>query len=38
VWFEHSGHETFNEEPGKMLDALPRHVQPIAGKAGDAAP
>lgn len=38
VWFEHSAHEMFNEEPGKMLEALLRHVRPIAEKAGDAAP
>lgn len=38
VWFEHSGHEMFNEEPGKMLDSLLRHVRPIAEKAGDVAP
>lgn len=38
VWFEHSAHEAFNEEPGKMLDALLRHVRPIAERAGDAAP
>lgn len=38
VWFEHSAHEMFNEEPGKMLVALVRHARPIAEKAGDAAP
>jgi pimeloyl-ACP methyl ester carboxylesterase len=38
VWFEHSAHESFNEEPGKMLAALLRHVRPIAEKAGDVAP
>lgn len=38
VWFEHSAHEMFNEEPGKVLDALLRHVRPVAEKAGDVAP
>jgi pimeloyl-ACP methyl ester carboxylesterase len=38
VWFEHSAHEMFNEEPGKMLVSLVRYARPIAEKAGDVAP
>jgi len=38
VWFEHSAHEMFNEEPGKYLLSLVRHARPIAEKAGDVAP
>jgi pimeloyl-ACP methyl ester carboxylesterase len=38
VWFEHSAHEMFNEEPGKMLVSLVRLARPIAERAGDAAP
>jgi hypothetical protein len=38
VWFENSAHEIFNEEPGKTLVSLVRHVRPFAEKAGDAAP
>lgn len=38
VWFEHSAHEMFNEEPGRMLAALLRHARPFAERAGDAAP
>ncbi|WEF34125.1 alpha/beta fold hydrolase [Pseudoduganella chitinolytica] len=37
VWFEHSAHEMFNEEPGKMLAAL-LQARAIAEKAGDVAP
>lgn len=38
VWFEHSAHEMFNEEPGKMLVSLVQHLRPIAERAGDVAP
>lgn len=38
VWFEHSGHEIMNEEPGKTLVSLVTHALPIAVKAGDAPP
>ena len=38
VWFEHSAHEMFNEEPGKMLISLVRYARPFAEKAGDVAP
>jgi pimeloyl-ACP methyl ester carboxylesterase len=38
VWFEHSAHEMFNEEPGKTLVSLVRYARPFAEKAGDAAP
>lgn len=38
VWFEHSGHEAMNEEPGKFLVSLVRYARPLAEKAGDAAP
>jgi pimeloyl-ACP methyl ester carboxylesterase len=37
VWFEHSAHEMFNEEPGRMLAAL-LQARVIAEKAGDVAP
>lgn len=30
VWFEHSAHLPMVEEPGRVLDALLRHVRPIA--------
>lgn len=36
VWFEHSAHEMFNEEPGRMLAAL-LQARVIAEKAGDVA-
>ncbi|GAB3352033.1 alpha/beta hydrolase [Lysobacter tyrosinilyticus] len=36
VWFENSGHEVMNEEPGKMLLSLVQIVRPIAERAGDA--
>jgi pimeloyl-ACP methyl ester carboxylesterase len=38
VWFEHSAHESFQEEPGKVLVELVRQVRPFAERAGDAAP
>jgi pimeloyl-ACP methyl ester carboxylesterase len=38
VWFEHSGHEAMNEEPGKFLVSLVRYARPFAEKAGDVAP
>jgi pimeloyl-ACP methyl ester carboxylesterase len=38
VWFEHSAHEIFNEEPGKTLVSLVRYARPFAEKAGDVAP
>ena len=38
VWFEQSGHEAMNEEPGKFLVSLVRYARPFAEKAGDAAP
>jgi alpha-beta hydrolase superfamily lysophospholipase len=38
VWFEHSAHEMFNEEPGKTLVSLVRYARPFAEKAGDVAP
>jgi len=38
VWFEHSGHEAMNEEPGKFLVSLVRYARPLAEKAGDVAP
>ena len=38
VWFEHSAHEMFNEEPGRTLAALLQHARPIAERAGDVAP
>ena len=38
VWFEHSAHEMFNEEPGKTLISLVRYARPFAEKAGDVAP
>ncbi|SHM96725.1 Pimeloyl-ACP methyl ester carboxylesterase [Duganella sacchari] len=38
VWFEHSAHEMFNEEPGKMLVSLVNLARPFAEKAGDVAP
>lgn len=38
VWFEHSAHEMFNEEPGKMLVSLVRYALPHAERAGDVAP
>ncbi|NJN63913.1 MAG: tetratricopeptide repeat protein [Acidobacteria bacterium] len=30
VWFEHSGHEMMNEEPGRMLVALVQHARAAA--------
>lgn len=30
LWFEHSAHLPFIEEPGRMLDALLTHVRPLA--------
>jgi proline iminopeptidase len=38
VWFEHSGHEAMNEEPGKFLLSLVRYARPFAETAGDIAP
>jgi proline iminopeptidase len=38
VWFERSGHEPLNEEPGRMLVALVTHVRPFAERAGDVPP
>jgi proline iminopeptidase len=38
VWFEHSAHEMFNEEPGKMLVSMVQLLRPIAERAGDVAP
>ena len=38
VWFEHSAHEMFNEEPGKFLVSLVQHLRPIAERAGDVPP
>jgi proline iminopeptidase len=38
IWFEHSAHEIFNEEPGKMLVSLVQQLRPIAERAGDVAP
>lgn len=37
VWFEHSAHLPMVEEPGRVLDALLRHVRPLAA-AGEAGP
>lgn len=37
VWFEHSAHEMFNEEPGRFLVSLVQHLRPIAERAGDVA-
>jgi pimeloyl-ACP methyl ester carboxylesterase len=38
VWFEHSAHEMFNEEPGKFLVSLVQQLRPIAERAGDVPP
>lgn len=38
VWMENSAHESFHEEPGKVLVALVRYARPFAEKVGDAAP
>lgn len=35
VWFEHSGHEMMNEQPGQMLISLVQVARPIAERAGD---
>lgn len=32
LWFEHSAHLPFIEEPGRMLDALLTHVRPLANE------
>lgn len=33
VWFEHSAHEVMNEEPGKVLVSLVRHVLPLGSNS-----
>lgn len=38
VWFEHSAHMAYTEEPGKMLVQLVAHLRPIAERAEDVAP
>ncbi|HEU4602397.1 MAG TPA: alpha/beta fold hydrolase [Steroidobacteraceae bacterium] len=38
VWFEHSAHEIFTEETGKLLVTLVSQVRPIAAAANDVAP
>lgn len=38
VWFEHSGHHIYSEEPGKLLYSLVSIARPIAASAGDIAP
>jgi pimeloyl-ACP methyl ester carboxylesterase len=35
VWFEYSGHEVMDEEPGKMLLSLVQYVRPFAGPVED---
>ena len=32
VWFEHSAHEAFNEEPGRFLVSLVNVVRPLANR------
>ncbi|HYD46626.1 MAG TPA: alpha/beta hydrolase, partial [Phenylobacterium sp.] len=38
VWFEHSAHVPYLEQPGKALMHLVQDIRPIAVAAGDAAP
>lgn len=38
AWFEHSAHELWTEEPGRLLVTLVTHARPIAARAGDVAP
>ena len=38
VWFEHSAHVMYLEQPGKTLTHLVQDIRPIAVAAGDAAP
>jgi proline iminopeptidase len=38
VWFEHSAHEVFNEEPGRFLVSLVNLVRPLANRKDQSAP
>lgn len=38
VWFEHSAHEAFNEEPGRFLVSLVNVVRPMADRQDESKP